>query len=292
MIFKNRLGFEDFLALAVCCLGLTTGGPAARAAAPPEGKSQAPPPAARDRSKLLEGIGAPLQVFLIPEAAGADFSDANCYVVCDRPSGEALIIDAGSRSAPFALRRAADMGLRVVLLVATHFHLDHTGGAPLVLSRTSAKMVAPVKEAGLLAGEVGTPAEKKQVLSVPVPRIDVKAKGSDELKLGAHAVKVIEVPGHSPGGICLHFPAEKVVFTGDVLFKGSIGRTGIPHAAKSADAMVAAVRSKLLVLPDDTAVLPGHGPPTTIGAEKASNPWLQAPAKAEKKAEKGEKKKR
>ncbi len=110
--------------------------------------------------------------------------------------------------------------------------------------------------------------------------------GGDELKLGSHAIRVIEVPGHSPGGICLYFPAEKVVFTGDALMKGTIGRIGIPQGAKTADGEVAAIRSKLLALPDDTAVLPGHGPDTTIGAERASNPWLREkamPGTAEKK---------
>ncbi len=263
--------------------GKAAGKPSARPAAPAASRG-----AARDRSRLLEGVGAPLQVYQVPEAAGLDFSDAHAYVVCDRQSGEALIIDAGSRSGPIALRRAAGAGLRVALLASTHFHPDHTGGNAAILSRTSARMVASAREASLLTGE----GLEKRSSAASTPRVDLKVKGGDELKIGEHAIRVIEIPGHSPGGICLHFPAEKLLFSGDSLLKGSIGRLGIPFAAKTAEGMAAAIRSRLLTLPDDTTVLPGHGPPTTIGAERASNPWLK-PRAAEEKAKAGaEKKKR
>jgi hydroxyacylglutathione hydrolase len=241
-------------------------------------------PKARDRSRLLEGIGAPLEVYQIPESVGSEFTDAHSYLVCDRSSGEALLVDAGSRSAPLALIRASQAGLRISLLVSTHFHADHTGGNGLVLARTSARMVAPAREAGLLTGEPLAVPDKKQLLTPTTPRIDLKAKQGDELKLGAHTAKVIEIPGHSPGSICLYFPAEKFLISGDVLLKGGVGRTGIPHAQKTPEGLVAAIRSKLLPLPDATAVLPGHGPLTTIGEERASNPWLQPPPKPQKKA--------
>jgi glyoxylase-like metal-dependent hydrolase (beta-lactamase superfamily II) len=242
------------------------------------------PPKAKekDRSKLLDGLGGDLLVYEVPESSGNDFTDANCYVLCDHPSGEALVIDAGSRSAPIALRRIEEAKLKLTLLVSTHFHGDHTGGNALILGKTQAKMVASLKEAGLITGEALTPADKKQLLTFPTPRVDVKAKQGDELKLGAHPVKVIELGGHSPGSICLYFPDEKLLFTGDVLFKGAIGRTGLPHGSKTADDLVRAIRSKLLALPDDTAVLPGHGPSTTLGAERSENPWLKPPPKPEK----------
>jgi hydroxyacylglutathione hydrolase len=275
------------IALLAARLVAAAGSPPAVKASPPAEKASPPATkaAARDRSRLLEGVGAPLQVFQVPEAAGRDFSDANAYVVCDRQSGEAMIIDAGSRSAPLALGRARGAGLRVSLLVSTHFHPDHTAGNSLVLSRTSARMVAPLREVALLTGEGSAPAaekEKKQAPGAATPRVDLKVKQGDELKLGEHAVKVIEIAGHSPGGICLYFPAEKLLFTGDSLLKGSIGRLGIPSAARTAEGMTAMIRSRLLTLPDDTAVLPGHGPLTTIGGERAANPWLKAKVLEEK----------
>ena len=276
--------------------------PPATKAAPPAAKAPAPATkgAPRDRSRLLEGVGAPLQVFQVPEAAGRDFSDANAYVVCDRQSGEAMIIDAGSRSGPLALGRARGAGLRVALLVSTHFHPDHTAGNALILSRTSARLVAPLREVAMFTGEGPAPAEKEKerekdkekAPGAPTSRVDLKVKQGDELKLGEHAVKVIEIPGHSPGGICLYFPAEKLLFTGDSLLKGSIGRLGIPSAAKTAEGMTAMIRSRLLVLPDDTAVLPGHGPPTTIGGERAGNPWLKQKVLDEKAGSRGDEKKK
>jgi len=220
-------------------------------------------------------VGGALQVWLVPEASGPGFTDAHCFVVIDRAAGEAMVIDAGSKSAPIALRKAAEANAKVTLLVSTHFHIDHTGGNAFILEKTAAKMVAPAKEASLITGEGLGAAEKKQLLTGSTPRIDRKVKGGDELKLGAHSAAVIEIPGHSPGSICLYFAAQKLLFSGDCIFKGSIGRLGLPQASKTHENFVAALRSKLLTLPDDTLILPGHGQATTIGAERASNPWFQ-----------------
>jgi glyoxylase-like metal-dependent hydrolase (beta-lactamase superfamily II) len=282
------------LAMAVLLAGppaalLGQAGPASGAAPPPGSASgkAGPSKTAASRDRLLPDIPGGLQVWLIPEEAGADFTDANAYLVCDAASGEALLIDAGVRSAPVALSRAAAAGLRVSVLVSTHFHSDHTGGNALVLGRTSARMVAPAKEAGIMTGEGLLASEKKEMLTAPTPRIDVRAKTGDEVKLGQHTAKVIEVSGHSPGGICLHFAAEKLLFSGDTLLAGSIGRTGIPRASKSPADEVAAIRTKLMALPEDTAVLPGHGPTTTIGGERARNPWLKPPEKKEASKGKG-----
>jgi len=136
----------------------------------------------------------------------------------------------------------------------------------------------------VVTGEALTPGEKKQLLPASTPRIDLRLKQGDEVKVGARAAKVIEIAGHSPGGICLHFPAEKLLLAGDSLQKGGLARTGLPHGAKTPDTLVSAVKTKLLTLPDDTAVLPGHGPATTIGEERAGNPWFRPPPRPEKKS--------
>ncbi len=234
------------------------------------------------RSKLLEGIGGVLEVYQVPESSGADSSDAHCYIICDRQSGGAMIIDAGLKSAPAALERARNRGLRTALLVSTHFHGDHTGGNSLVLERTSAKMVASYKESRLITGKGLSTSVRKELLTYPTPRIDITVKHGDELKLGSHVVQVIEVSGHSPGGICLHFPQEKILFTGDVLMKGTIGRLGLPYGSRTHTATVRSIQSKLLDLPEETRVFPGHGPSTTIGTERKENPWFQPEEKPEK----------
>ncbi len=238
--------------------------------------------AAAERILPVEGGWAPLQVYQVPESSGTDYTDAHCYLFCDPPSGEAMVVDAGVRSGPLALERAASLGVRIALVVSTHFHADHSGGNALMLSRTSARMAAPAREAPLLLGEGLSAADKKEMVCAITPRVDLRVKHGEELKLGAHSIRVIELGGHSPAGIALHMPAQKLLVAGDSLLSGGIARTGIPHATKTHEPLVAAIRQKLLALPDDTKVLPGHGPATTIGAERATNPWLQAPAKAEK----------
>src|SRR6266545_3310766 len=185
------------VALAALAMAFASRGLPAPAGAEREAGGEAP----RQGVKLLENVGSPLQVHLVGESSGAAFSDANCYLICDRSGGEAMVIDAGTRSAPLVLKRAEELGVRITLLVSTHFHGDHTGGNALILERTPAKMVVPAKEAALIAG--------------------------DELKFGGQQVRVIEIGGHSPGGICLHFPAQKLLFAGDALLKGSIARVGI-----------------------------------------------------------------
>ncbi len=241
---------------------------------------------AAERLIPIDGDWAPLKIFQIPESSGADFTDAHCYLVCDPSCGEAMVVDAGVQSAPLAIERAAALGVRIALVVSTHFHADHTGGNVFILSRTSARMAAPAREAQAMLGEGLGAADKKEILTAVTPRIDLRLKHGEELKLGSHSIKTIEIGGHSPAGIALHLPAQKLLFAGDSLLSGGIARTGIPHATKTHEPLVAAIRQKLLTLPDDTKVLPGHGPATTVGAERATNPWLQAPAKAEKKTTK------
>lgn len=110
-------------------------------------------------------------------------------------------------------------------------------------------------------------------MAEPSPlNIGVNLHGGEEIALGAGKLKVLEVPGHSQGSIALYDAADKFVITGDALFNGSIGRTDLPGG--NHQQLVNAIRKQLLTLPDDTAVYPGHGPATTIGAEKYQNPYL------------------
>jgi glyoxylase-like metal-dependent hydrolase (beta-lactamase superfamily II) len=112
-------------------------------------------------------------------------------------------------------------------------------------------------------------------IGVPPPgevKIDQSLSTGDSVKAGAHTASILHTPGHTEGSICLYFPAEKTLIAGDTLFAGSIGRTDLPGG--SMDKIIESLHGTVLALPDDTVVVPGHGPLTTIGDERESNPWL------------------
>jgi glyoxylase-like metal-dependent hydrolase (beta-lactamase superfamily II) len=115
-------------------------------------------------------------------------------------------------------------------------------------------------------------AARWEIALVPPPAADVMLAGGDTLSVGALQLQVLYTPGHAPGHVCFHLAADRAIFDGDVLFQGSIGRTDLPGG--DFDTLMASIRDHLLTLPDETVVLSGHGPATTIGQEKTSNPFL------------------
>lgn len=197
----------------------------------------------------------------------------NCYIVgCER-TGDAMLIDPGAEARRIRLR-VTELGVHVTTIVLTHFHFDHMlaarelhgyTGAPLVIHAADAPLLTqppalfhffrPNYPAGLVADQV--------------------IQDGDRLKLGDLHVQVLHTPGHSPGGISLWLAQEKILFSGDTLFREGVGRADFPGC--SAEELLRSIRTKLLALPDDTTVYPGHGPATTIAHEKASNPWLAQP---------------
>ncbi|MCX7703770.1 MAG: MBL fold metallo-hydrolase, partial [Planctomycetota bacterium] len=162
----------------------------------------------------------------------------------------------------------------VIYIVNTHGHIDH------ILANPDMKVAYP--EAELCIHELDAPllVNSQRNLSVFIgrsfesPPADRLLKEDDELKLGRLRFRVIHIPGHSEGGICLYTEDEKppVLFAGDAVFQCSIGRTDFPGGSHRK--LVTAIKEKLLVLPDETIVYPGHGPKTTIGFEKKNNPFL------------------
>jgi hydroxyacylglutathione hydrolase len=184
---------------------------------------------------------------------------------------QGIIIDPGDDAAAI-LGRVADLGLDIKMLVLTHGHIDHVGALKAVKEATDAEMAIHADDAKSLRGLRGV----LQSIIVPglfyplPPPPERLLRDGDSLDVGGLHFEVLHTPCHTPGGICLL--GEGVVFSGDTLFNYGIGRTDLPGG--SYHRLVESIRSRLLALPDDTVVYPGHGPETTIGAERAGNPFL------------------
>jgi len=207
---------------------------------------------------------------MVKTLAVGSFS-ANCYIIASSSTNKGMIIDPGAE-APTILRTVQQMGLSISLIVATHAHIDHVGALRAVQEKTGAHFALHEAEKGLL---LTAPMRMLTSLGIsPVkspPRPDRLLKDGDYIDIDDLHFKVLYTPGHSAGGICLS--GHGVVFSGDTLFNLGIGRTDFP--GMSYKRLLKSIHEKLMVLPDETTVYPGHGPPTTIGDERRENPFLQ-----------------
>jgi glyoxylase-like metal-dependent hydrolase (beta-lactamase superfamily II) len=195
----------------------------------------------------------------------------NCTILGDEVTHEAVVVDPGDNIAEI-LSRLQKHGLTLRQIVITHAHIDHVGGAALLKRATGAPVFLNQNDLGLLR------AMEMQAgwLGIPTPEVEPPdASADDGLAVGLSTLpaEVIHTPGHTPGSICLLFPQQQLLLAGDTLFAGSIGRTDLPGG--DGRQILRSLRDRLMVLPERTRVLPGHGPDTTIGAEKQSNPFLQ-----------------
>jgi hydroxyacylglutathione hydrolase len=195
----------------------------------------------------------------------------NCYIVGSEDSKQGIIIDPGDEAAVI-LERVAGLGLDIKLLVLTHGHIDHVGALKAVKEATGAEMAIHADDAKSLRGLRGLlQSVLVPGLSYPVPPPPERLlQDGDILEVGELHFQVLHTPGHTPGGICLL--GGGVVFSGDTLFNYGVGRTDLPGG--SYHRLMESIRTRLLVLPDNTVVYPGHGPETTIGIERAGNPFL------------------
>ncbi len=194
----------------------------------------------------------------------------NVYLLVDDETASAVLVDC-SIGGESALRYAEESGLAVKLIVNTHGHLDHVYNDDAFKRRTGAALAIHPADLPFIE-RLGDMAVSWGLPPVQPPEVDMLLEDGQKLQVGSTTLEVIHTPGHTPGGICLYAPG--VLISGDTLFRESIGRTDLPGG--SFPQLIAAIRERLLVLPDDTAVYPGHGPPTTIGHERRNNPFLVA----------------
>ena len=189
---------------------------------------------------------------------------ANSYIIGDEETGQALVVDPGDEGDRI-LEVVKANNLKVNEIICTHAHFDHVGAVGDLKKKTGAKIIMHKEdlETYSLAKDQGA-FWGFQVEDLPQP--DGFVEEGDDIKVGSLSFKVIHTPGHSRGGICLY--GEGIVFTGDTIFKGSIGRTDFPGG--SIEELKSSFR-RIIALPDDTRVLSGHGPETTIGFEKKTN---------------------
>jgi hydroxyacylglutathione hydrolase len=195
----------------------------------------------------------------------------NCSVIGDEKTHEAMVIDPGDQiEGILEILRQEKLTLKQIVI--THAHIDHVGGAMKLKAATGAPILMNQNDYALL-----------KMLDMQAAWIGMRPPGDvqvDEaigqgrvLKIGEIASNVIHTPGHTEGSICLYFLKEKKLIAGDTLFAGSIGRTDLPGG--SMDKIMRSLHTQVLALPDETEVVPGHGPVTTIGEERETNPFLQ-----------------
>jgi len=194
----------------------------------------------------------------------------NCSIIGDEASHEAMVIDPGD-DIEDVLALLSKHNLHVKHIVITHAHIDHVGGAMKLRAATGAPILLNQNDYSLLkmldmqAAWIGVPPPGKV-------EIDHSLATGETVTAGSHTATVLHTPGHTEGSICLYFQAEKKLIAGDTLFAGSIGRTDLPGG--STQKILRSLHETVLALPDETVVVPGHGPLTTIGNERESNPFL------------------
>ncbi|MBI5419961.1 MAG: MBL fold metallo-hydrolase [Deltaproteobacteria bacterium] len=194
----------------------------------------------------------------------------NTFIVEDTVARKSVVVDPGDEGEAI-LGEVEKLGLAVEAILLTHGHFDHVGAVGLLKKKSGAKVhihpadverLSTARRQGMMFG-----------LFVPeTPPPDVLVGEGDRIPFGGREFRVTHTPGHTPGGVSYIMEAEKMAFVGDLIFSGSIGRTDLPGG--DYDQLIRMVLEKIFILPDDTVLFPGHGPATTVGEEKRSNPFF------------------
>jgi len=194
----------------------------------------------------------------------------NCLILGDKQSNEGVVVDPGA-DGDMVLAAIARLGIKVKYIVNTHGHFDHVGCNRQVMEATGAELLIHEKDLPLLLQ--ASRSARSYGLSVEDSPLPTRCL-TDGMRLdfGRRSIEVLHTPGHTEGGCSLLLRAERLVLTGDTLFAESVGRTDLPGGSHAV--LIASIKEKLLPLDDATVVWPGHGPSTTIGVERRTNPYI------------------
>lgn len=221
----------------------------------------------RDMSEQPSDLTPTLEISVMPVTA---FQQNASLLICTKTRKGALVDPGGEADKLIQAVEAADTVLEQVLI--THGHIDHIGGAADVAAHFGVPIVGPQRSDETMIAGIATQAAMFGVPDVKVPSIDRWLEEGDQVMVGELAFDVLYTPGHAPGHVIFVNHAHKFIVMGDVLFKGSIGRTDLPGGDHGT--LLKSIFQKVLPLGDDYQFLPGHGPGSTLGAERQSNPFL------------------
>ena len=197
----------------------------------------------------------------------------NCYIVGDEATGTGALIDPGDEAARISIA-VEQTNLEISQIIVTHAHIDHVGA----IAQLADEYACPVlmhEEAETMLQTVPQQAVMMGMRFGKVPTVDRNITDFEVVEVGPLRLHALYTPGHAPGHLSFLVEGEDLVFSGDALFAGSVGRTDLPGG--SMETLIRSIEERLLPLPDETRVLSGHGPETTIGRERMSNPFLQGP---------------
>jgi hydroxyacylglutathione hydrolase len=207
---------------------------------------------------------------MILEALTVGPFQENCYVIGDEETGTGTLVDPGDEGTRIALA-VEQTGLDIAQIIITHAHIDHVG-AVAALADEYACPVLMHAEAEPMLQQLPTQAMMMGLRFGKVPIVDRHIEDEEILEVGGLRLKSLYTPGHAPGHLAFYLADDRLVLSGDALFAGSVGRTDL--LGGDMELLMRSINGRLLTLPDQTRVVPGHGPETTIGEERATNPFL------------------